>query len=207
MVCDLIPVDCAPRPGNSEIRCICGNAEKFFQFIRKSCQHFLIVIGDIAAISARISGKFLLIKALHIVQCLLCAVPQQTVCISLERCQVIEQGRVFGLFLAGHFLNRGNHLLSALRKQIFSRIFFRNAAAGCCASAGQFQFYGVELLRHKGGDCSLPNYCHSQNRGHNTPNSKRLTVQTRKKPGTVNADHPVGTFPAKCSLIQGIIFS
>ena len=81
VICDLIPVDRAPCPRDSGIRCICGNAEKFFQFIRKSCQHFLIVIGDIAAISARISGKFLLIKALHIIQRLLCAVPQQTVCV------------------------------------------------------------------------------------------------------------------------------
>ena len=207
VVCDLILIDCAPRPRNSGIRCICGNADKFFQLIRKSCQHFLIVIGDIAAISSRISGKFLLIKALHIIQRLLCAVPQQTVCVTLERCQVVEQGRVFGLFLAGHFLNRGNHLLPALRKQIFSRIFFRNAAAGCRTSAGQFQFYGVELLRHKGGDCSLPNHCHSQNRGHNTAYRQRLTVQARKKPGSVDADHPIGTFPAECSLIQGIVFS
>ena len=169
MVCDLIPVDCAPCPGNSGIRCIFGNVEKFFQLIRKFCQHFLIVIGDIAAISSRISGKFLLIKALHIIQRLLCAVPQQTVCVTLECGQVVEQRWILGLFLAGHFLDCGNHLLSALRKQILSRIFFRNAAAGCRASAGQFQFYGVELLRHKGGDCSFPNHCHSQHRGHNTP--------------------------------------
>ena len=36
---------------------------------------------------------------------------------------------------------------------------------------------------------------------------QRLTVQARKKPGRIDSDHPVGTFPAKCSLIQGIVFS
>ena len=39
------------------------------------------------------------------------------------------------------------------------------------------------------------------------PTAKRLTVQARKKPGRIDADHPVGTFPAECCIVQRIVFS
>ena len=90
MVGDFLPIDGAPRPGNIIVCILADKAEKIFQFLGKFFQHILIIVSDIAAISSGISGKFLLIKALQIVQGLLCAVPQQTVCIALERGEVIE---------------------------------------------------------------------------------------------------------------------
>ena len=36
---------------------------------------------------------------------------------------------------------------------------------------------------------------------------QRLTVQARKKPGCIDADHPVGAFPAECCVVQRIVFS
>ena len=65
----------------------------------------------------------------RIVQGLLCCKAQQAVGIPLERSEVIERRWIFGLFLARDFLDRGHHLLSALRKQLFRVRFFRNAAA------------------------------------------------------------------------------
>jgi len=204
---DFFPVDGAPCPGHRLVHALRGNAEKNFQFLGQFLQHFLVIIGDIAAISPGISGKFLLIQALYIVQSLLCAVPQKTVCVPLKGGQVVQRRRILGLFLAGDALDRCHHLLSTGFQQVFGNGFFRNAAAGCRAAAGQFQIYRVEFFRHKGGDGGFPNYRHGKHRGHNTPYRQRLTVQARKKPGRIDTDHPVGTFPAECCVVQRIVFS
>ena len=207
VVGDFFPVDGAPCPGRRLVHIFRGNVEKSFQFLGQILQHFLVIVGDIAAISSGISGKFLLIQALYIVQSLLCAVPQQAVSVPLKGGQIIQWWWILGLFLAGDALDRCHHLLSAGFQQVFSNGFFKNAAAGCRAAAGQFQIYRVEFLRHKGGNGSFPHHRHGKHRGHNTPHRQRLTVQARKKPGSVDADHPVGTFPAECCIVQRIVFS
>jgi len=207
VVGDFFPVDGAPCPGHSLVHIFWGNVEKAFQFLGQHLQHFLVIVGDIAAISSGISGKFLLIQALHIVQRLLCAVPQQAVCIPLKGGQVVQRRRILRLFLAGDALDRCHHLLSTGFQQVFSNVFFRNAAAGCRAATGQFQIHRVEFLRHKGGNGGFPHHRHGKHRGHNTPHRQRLTVQTRKKPGRIDANHPVGTFPAECCIVQRIVFS
>ena len=71
VVGDFFPVDGAPCPGHRLVHIFRGNVEKTFQFLGQFLQHFLVIVGDIAAISSGISGKFLLIQALHIVQRLL----------------------------------------------------------------------------------------------------------------------------------------
>ena len=177
MVGDFFPVDGAPCPGHSLVHIFRGNVEKNFQCLGQIFQHLLVIVGDIAAISSGVSGKFLLIKALHIVQRLLCAVSQQTVGIPLKGGQVVQRRRILGFFLAGDALDRCHHLLSAGFQQIFGSGFFRNAAAGCRAAAGQFQIHRVELLRYKGGNGSFPHHRHGKHRGHNTPHRQRLVVQ------------------------------
>ena len=207
MVGDFFPVDGAPCPGNGIVHIFRSDAEKSFQFLGQFFQHFFILVCDIAAIGAWVGGEFFLIKALRILQRLMRTVTQQTVCITLECGEVIERRWIFGLFLARDFLNRGYHLLSALRKELFCCIFFRNAAAGCHKTARQFQSHRVELFRHKSGNGGFSFHRHGKCRGHNTPDCQRPTIQAGKKPGTIDADHPIGTFPAECSLIQCIIFS
>ena len=207
VVGDFFPVDGAPCPGHSLVHICRGNVEKNLQLLSQFLQHFLVIIGDIAAISSGISGKFLLIQALHIVQRLLCAVPQQAVCIPLKGGQVVQRRRILRLFLAGDALDRCHHLLSTGFQQVFSNVFFRNAAAGCRAAAGQFQIHRVEFFRGKGSNGGFPHHRHGKHRGHNTPYRQRLTVQARKKPGRIDADHPVGTFPAECCIVQRIVFS
>ena len=207
MVGDFFPVDGAPCPGHSFIHIFRGNVEKNLQCLGQFFQHFLVIVGDIAAISSGISGKFLLIQALHIVQRLLCAVPQQAVSISLKGGQIVQRRRTLRLFLAGDALDRCYHLLSAGFQQVFGHGFFGNAAAGCRAAAGQFQIHRVEFFRGKGSDGGFSHHRHGKHRGHNTPYRQRLTVQARKKPGRIDADHPVGTFPAECCIVQRIVFS
>jgi len=207
VVGDFFPVDGAPCPGHRLVHIFRGNVEKNFQFLGQLLQHLLVIVGDIAAISSGISGKFLLIQALYIVQSLLCAVPQQAVSIPLKGGQIVQRRRILGFFLAGDALDRCHHLLSAGFQQVFCNGFFRNAAAGCRAAAGQFQIHRVEFLRHKGGNGSFPHHRHGKHRGHNTPHRQRLTVQTRKKPGRIDTDHPVGAFPAECCIVQRIVFS
>ena len=196
VVGDFFPVDGAPCPRHSLVHICRGNVEKTLQLLSQFLQHLLVIVGDIAAISSGISGKFLLIQALYIVQSLLCAVPQQAVSVPLKGGQIIQWWWILGLFLAGDALDRCYHLLSAGFQQVFSNGFFRNAAAGCRAAAGQFQIHRVEFFRGKGGDGGFSHHRHGKHRGHNTPHRKRLTVQARKKPGCIDADHPVGTFPA-----------
>ena len=151
VVGDFFPVDGAPCPGYSLVHIFWGNVKKAFQFLGQHLQHFLVIVGDIAAISPGISGKFLLIQALHIVQRLLCAVPQQAVGVPLKGGQVVQRRRILGFFLAGDALDRCHHLPSTGFQQVFCNGFFRNAAAGCRASAGQFQIHRVELFRHDSG--------------------------------------------------------
>ena len=201
MVGDFLPIDGAPRPGNIIVGILADKAEKIFQFLGQLFQHFLILVSNIAAIGARIGGELFFIKRLHIVQRLLRTVSQQAVGIALERGEVIKRRRIFGLFLARDFLDRGHHLLSAPRKQLFSCRFFRNAAAGCHKTAGQFQSHRVEFFRHKGGNGGFALHRHGECRGHYSAHRQRPTIQAGKKPGTVDADHPIGTFPAECSLI------
>ena len=177
MVGNFFPVDGAPCPGHSFVHICRSDIEKDFQCLGQFLQHFLVIIGDIAAISSGISGKFLLIKALHIVQRLLCAVPQQAVCVSLKGGQIVQRRRIFGFFLAGDALDRCYHLLSAGFQQGFSNGFFGNTAAGCRAAAGQFQIYRVEFLRGKGRNGSFPHHRHGKHRGHNTPHRQGLVVQ------------------------------
>ena len=153
---DFFPVDGAPCPGHSLVYICRSNIEKTFQFLSQFLQHFLVIVSDIATISSGISGKFLLIQALHIVQRLLCAVPQQAVDVPLKGGQIVQRRRIFGFFLAGDALDRCYHLLSAGFQQVFCNGFFRNAAAGCRAATGQFQIHRVEFLRHKGGNGGFP---------------------------------------------------
>ena len=166
VVGDFFPVDGAPCPGHSLVHIFRGNVKKAFQFLGQHLQHFLVIVGDIAAISPGISGKFLLIQALHIVQRLLCAVPQQAVGVPLKGGQVVQRRRILGFFLAGDALDRCHHLPSTGFQQVFCNGFFRNAAAGCRASAGQFQIHRVELFRHKSGYRSLPHHRHGKHRSH-----------------------------------------
>ena len=65
VVGDFFPVDGAPCPGHRLVHIFRGNVEKNLQRLGQLLQHFLVIIGDIAAISSGISGKFLLIQALH----------------------------------------------------------------------------------------------------------------------------------------------
>ena len=68
---------------------------------RQGCCH---VFRQKAAVCSGISDEFLFVKALRIVQGLLCSKPQQTVGIPLERRQIIELRRLFVFFFAFYFL-------------------------------------------------------------------------------------------------------
>ena len=141
---------------------------------RQGCCH---VFRQKAAVCSGISDEFLFVKALRIVQGLLCSKPQQTVGIPLERRQIIELRRLFVFFFAFYFLHHRADLLSAVGKQSFRILFLRESLAGRCAVALKCQRNCVKLLR---GECS--NSCfslhgHRQCRGHNTPNRQRPTIQ------------------------------
>lgn len=189
---------------HSEYTDIRWNATRILLTMSRNPENYGIVNHQLVNL---IDSDSVYIKNLIILQRLMRTVTQQTVCITLECGEVIERRWIFGLFLARDFLNRGYHLLSALRKELFCCIFFRNAAAGCHKTARQFQSHRVELFRHKSGNGGFSFHRHGKCRGHNTPDCQRPTIQAGKKPGTVDADHPIGTFPAECSLIQCIIFS
>jgi len=171
---------------------------------RKGCRH---ILRQKPAVCAGVGDEPFFVKTLGIIQGLLRRKPQQTVCIPLQCGKVVELRRTFGLFLAFHLLHRGTPLLSAFGKQQFGIRFLGKPLAGCGAAVRKGQCNRVEFLRHKGGNGSFPHYRHGKHRGHNTPHRQRLTVQTRKKPGRIDADHPVGTFPAECCVVQRIVFS
>ena len=74
--------------------------------IRDSRQAVCHITGQIAAVSTGIGAELLFIQALQIVQGLLGCKSKQAVGISLQSSQVIEGGRLFGLFLALHLFDR-----------------------------------------------------------------------------------------------------
>ena len=171
---------------------------------RKGSRH---ILRQKPAVRAGVGDKPLFVKALGIIQGLLCRKSQQTVGIPLQCSKVIELRRAFGFLLAFHLLHRDTPLLSAFGKQQFGIRFLGKPLAGCGAAVRKGQGNRVEFLRHKGGNGGFPHHRHSKHRGHNTPHRQRLTIQTRKKPGRIDADHPVGTFPAQSCVVQRIVFS
>ena len=146
---------------------------------RKGCRH---ILRQKAAVRAGVGDESFFVKALGIIQGLLCRKSQQTVCIPLQCSKVIELRRAFGFFLAFHLLHRDTLLLSAFGKQQFGIRFLGKPFAGCGAAVRKGQGNRVEFLRHKGGNGGFPNHRHGKYWGHNTPHRQRLTVQARKKP-------------------------
>jgi len=171
---------------------------------RKGCCH---ILRQKAAVRAGVGDEPFFVKTLGIIQGLLCRKSQQTVGIPLQCGKVIELRRAFGFLLAFHLLHRNTLLLSAFGKQQFGICFLCKPLAGCGAAVRKGQGNRVEFLRHKGGDGGFPHHRHGKHRGHNTPYRQRLTVQARKKPGCIDTDHPVGTFPAECCIVQRVVFS
>ena len=160
---------------------------------RKGCRH---IFRQKSAVCAGIGDETFFVKTLGIIQGLLCRKSQQTVCIPLQCGKVIELRRAFGFFLALHLLHRDTLLLSAFGKQQFRIRFLCKPLAGCGAAVCKGQGNRVEFLWHKGSDGGFLQYRHSKHRGHNTPHCQGLVVQTRKKPGRIDTDHPVGSLPA-----------
>ena len=171
---------------------------------RQGCRH---ILRQKSAVRAGVGDEPLFVKTLGIIQGLLCRKPQQTVCIPLQCGKVVELRRTFGLFLAFHLLHCDTSLLSAFGKQQFGIRFLDKPLAGCGAAVCKGQGNRVEFLWREGGNGSFPNHRHGKHRGHNTPYRQGLVVQARKKPGRIDADHPVGTFPAECCVVQRIVFS
>ena len=171
---------------------------------RKGCRH---ILRQKSAVCAGVGDEPFFVKTLGIIQGLLRRKSQQTVCIPLQCGKVIELRRAFGLFLAFRLLHRNTPLLSAFGKQQFGIRFLGKPLAGCGAAVCKGQGNRVEFLRHKGSDGSFPHHRHGKHRGHNSSHCQGLVVQTRKKPGRIDADHPVGTFPAECCAVQRIVFS
>ena len=68
------------------------NVEKRLYQFRK---HIFHIACQIPAVSTRISDQFFLVQPLGIVQRLLCCESQNTVCISLQRSQIIQSRRFF----------------------------------------------------------------------------------------------------------------
>ena len=141
---------------------------------RKGCRH---ILRQKAAVRAGIGDEPFFVKALSVIQGLLCRKSQQTVCIPLQCSKVIELRRAFGFFFALHLLHRDTLLLSAFGKQQFGIRFLCKPFTGCCAAAGQFQIHRVEFLRHKGSDGGFPYHRHGKHRGHNSSHRQRLVVQ------------------------------
>ena len=81
---------------------------------RKGCRH---ILRQKPAVCAGVGDEPFFVKALGIIQGLLCRKSQQTVCIPLQCGKVIELRRILGLFLAFHLLYRDTPLLSAFGKQ------------------------------------------------------------------------------------------
>ena len=75
------------------------------------------VVGQAAAVRARIGADFLFIQALQIIERLLCRISEEPVGVALKGGQIIRQRRFFAFFLSLDFDNPGQLPLAGRRSK------------------------------------------------------------------------------------------
>ena len=105
----------------------------------------LHIIRQKLAVCPRVCYQFLFIKALGVIQSLLGSEAKQTVCISLEGCQVIQLRRIHRLFF---LFDRHNKSLPFLASShdLFCLILFINPSCHSIQPAAQEMHHKITLL-------------------------------------------------------------
>ena len=162
----------------------------------------LHIVGQIAAVGARVGTELLFIEGLEIVEGLLRGVAENAVGVALEGGQVIERGGFLGLFLAFYAFDRCRLALAGVGDGVGILSVLHSVCRGGKAA---IELNGVERLCHKRGDLRLALYQQSQRGRHDAPNVQRAAIRQGEIPRGVDAHQPIGLGAAQGGLMQAVI--
>ena len=163
------------------------------------------VVGQAAAVCARIGADFLFIQALQIIECLLRRISEKPVGVALKGGQIIRQRRFFAFFLSLDFDNAGQLPPAGCCRAVgfgFILEFFRRGGKGAAV-----EIDCIERFRLKSVDFGFALNDQRQRRGHYAAHIQRPVVEYGKQPCGVDAHKPVGFRPADSGLMQTVIIA
>ena len=162
----------------------------------------LHIVGQEAAVGARVGTELLFIERLEIVEGLLGGIAENTVGVALEGGQVVERGRFLGFFLALHAFDRCCLALAGVGDGIGGLFVLYSVCRGGKAA---IKLNGVERLCHKCGDLRLTLYQQRQRGRHDAPDVQRAAIRQGKIPCGVDAHQPISLGAAEGRLMQAIV--
>ena len=168
----------------------------------KSGDAALHIVGQEAAVGARVGAELLFIERLEIVEGLLGGVAENTVGVALEGGQVIERGGFLGLFLAFYAFDRCRLALAGIGDGVGILSVLHSVCRGGKAA---IELNGVERFCRKCGDLRLALYQQRQRGRHDAPNVQCAAIRQGEIPRGVDTNQPIGLGAAEGGLMQAVI--
>ena len=162
----------------------------------------LHIVGQIAAVGARVGTELLFIERLEIVEGLLRGVAENAVGVALEGGQIVERGRFLRLFLALHAFDGYCLALAGVGDGIGILSVLHSVCRGGKAA---IELDGVERFCHKCGDLRLALYQQRQRGRHDAPNVQCAAIRQGEIPRGVDTNQPISLGAAQGRLMQAVI--
>ena len=160
----------------------------------KAADAVLHILGQKAAVCTGVGTKLLFIEGLEIIKGLLGGVAQDTVCITLERGQIIECWGFFCLFLALHRFHGCRFPFAGVGNAVCG---FSVLHSVCRGDKAAIKLYRVERFRDKCGNIRFPLYQQRQRWGHDAPDVQGAPISKGEVPCSVDTHQPVGLCTAE----------
>ena len=162
----------------------------------------LHIVGQEAAVGARVGTELLFIERLEIVEGLLRGVAENAVGVALEGGQIVERGRFLRLFLALHAFDGYCLALAGVGDGVGVLPVLHSACRGGKAA---IELDGVERFCHKCGDLRLALYQQRQRGRHDAPDVQCAAIRQGEIPRDVDANQPISLGTAQGGLMQAVI--
>ena len=153
------------------------------------------IIGEITAVGSWVGAELLFIKALHIIEGLLCGVAELSVGISLECSQVVEGSSLFCFLFArnGFYCDR---LIILGDNRFCFGLLFEFLAHG--DKSAKVQLCGVKRFGLERFNFSFSLNEQSESGRNHTPDIQGAVVQHGEQTGRIDADEPVRPLTTAC---------
>ena len=162
----------------------------------------LHIVGQIAAVGARVGTELLFIERLEIVEGLLRGVAENAVGVALEGGQIVERGRFLRLFLALHAFDGYCLALAGVGDSVGVLPVLHSVCRGGKAA---IKLDGVERFCYKCGDLRLTLHQQRQRGRHDAPDVQCAAIRQGEIPRGVDAHQPIGLGTAEGRLVQAIV--
>ena len=162
----------------------------------------LHIVGQEAAVGARVGTELLFIERLEIVEGLLRGVAENAVGVALEGGQIVECGCFLRLFLALHAFDGYCLALAGVGDGVGVLPVLHSACRGGKAA---IELDDVERFCHKCGDLRLALYQQRQRGRHDAPNVQCAAIRQGEIPRGVDTNQPISLGAAQGRLMQAVI--